>query len=115
MENTNNNIKKQELLKREIIDKNLDKEEFLEYCINKKENGDDLDLWDYEELEETIKNFTKINNSKETEEKQNYQKKKKIIKKEINEDDNLITTQPQDTDDQSEKYAVNKIRLYKII
>jgi hypothetical protein len=106
----NHIIKKQELLKREIIDKNLDKEEFLEYCINLKENGDDLDLWGYEELEETIKKFTENNSLKETEEKKNYQKKKKILKKEINEDDNLTTTQPQDADDQSEKYAVYTIK-----
>ena len=106
MENSNLNLKKQELLKREIIDKNLDKDSFLDYCILIKENGDDLDLWSYEELEETIKNFRKNYSSKEIEDKQNYQKKKKIIKKEIDEDDNL-TSRPQETDDQSEKYAVN--------
>ena len=78
----------------------------MDYCILIKENGDDLDLWSYEELEETIKNFRKNYSSKEIEDKQNYQKKKKIIKKEIDEDDNL-TSRPQETDDQSEKYAVN--------
>ena len=111
MENTNSNlnIRKQDLLKREIIDKNIDKDAFLDYCTSQKENGDDLDLWSFEELEETIKkfleNYSSLNNSN-IETKHN-QKKKKVIKKEINEDDNLTSQEPQEPDDQTEKYAVN--------
>ena len=107
MENTN--LKKQELLKREITDKNIDKDNFLYYCITQKENGDDLDLWSYEELEESIKKFSESYSASDANKnKQTNQKKKKIIKQEIDEDDNLTV---QDADDQSEKYAVNKLNL----
>jgi hypothetical protein len=121
MEKSNLNLKKQELLKKEIIDNNLDKDAFLEYCINQKENGDDLDLWEYEELEETIKVFNKNykkNSLKEIEEKENYQIKKNNIKKEINEDNNIssksqIQFLKRDCEDNTENYAVNV--FYKII
>ncbi len=36
---------KKELLKTEIIDKKYDLDKFIQYCIGKKENGDDLSLW----------------------------------------------------------------------
>jgi hypothetical protein len=52
-------LQKQELLKSEIIDKEFDKEKFLDFCTSKKENGDDLASWTYEELKETIEEFIK--------------------------------------------------------
>lgn len=48
---------KQELLKNEIIAKNYDGQKFLEYCINLKENGDDMNNWTYEELKLVVENF----------------------------------------------------------
>ena len=36
---------KQNLLKEEIIDKNYDQEQFIQFCLVKKENGDDLTQW----------------------------------------------------------------------
>ena len=48
---------KQQLLKAEIIDKNLDQMKFLQYCISQKENGDDLNNWTLEELKTCVNNF----------------------------------------------------------
>ena len=50
-------IKKQELLKTEIIEKNYDKDLFLEYCISQKDNGDDLNSWNIDELKLMISKF----------------------------------------------------------
>ena len=48
---------KQELLQREIIQKNLDKGSFINFCLSKKENGDDLNNWTFAELEQIVKEF----------------------------------------------------------
>ena len=48
---------KQELLQREIIDKNLDKTSFINFCLSKKENGDDLSNWTLSDLEAVVKEF----------------------------------------------------------
>jgi hypothetical protein len=57
---------KQELLKREILDKNYDKEKFVDFCMSLKDNGDDLNFWEFEELEEVIKKFHNFNLAGET-------------------------------------------------
>ncbi len=64
---------KQELLKNEIIAKNYDGQKFLEYCINLKENGDDMNNWTYEELKLVVENF-----------KADYDLKKEKSKEQIN-------------------------------
>ena len=47
----NNEIKrKQDLIQREIIEKNHDKSDFIKFCLTKKENGDDLNNWTLGEL-----------------------------------------------------------------
>ena len=48
---------KQELLKAEIIAKDYDGQEFLQYCIKLRENGDDMNNWTYEELKLVVQNF----------------------------------------------------------
>ena len=48
---------KKDLLKREILENNYDQNKFIEFCITKKENGDDLSQWTLEELQEIIKQF----------------------------------------------------------
>ena len=60
---------KQELLKVEIIDKNLDQMKFLQYCISQKENGDDLNNWTLEELKTCVSNFQESLKPKQTESK----------------------------------------------
>ena len=60
---------KQDYLKAEIIDKNLEPSKFLEFCTSQKENGDDLNNWTFEELKICVKNFNESLN-KETQQKQ---------------------------------------------
>ena len=47
---------KQQLLQTEIIDKNYDKTSFINFCLSKKENRDDLSNWKISELQ-IIKEF----------------------------------------------------------
>jgi hypothetical protein len=90
--------KKQELLKKEIIDNNLDKDIFLDYCISKKENGDDLDCWTIEELESIINEF------KQSLEKSKQSKSNEIINKDIKES--------KDKESEDLKVEVEKIKVY---
>ena len=54
---------KQNLIKSTIIDKNYDKNAFLNFCMNKKkEGGDDLANWTIEELNSTINEFCEEQN-----------------------------------------------------
>lgn len=53
---------KQEIIKSEIMDKNYNTEKFLNFCISKKEHGDDLNNWSLLELNEAISEFIKIEN-----------------------------------------------------
>ena len=61
---------KQQLLKDEIVNKNFDQMEFLNYCISQKENGDDLNNWTYDELKLCVSNFQESIKKKEPEVKQ---------------------------------------------
>ena len=70
---------KQELLKAEIIAKDYDGQKFLEYCMNLKENGDDMNNWTYDELKSVVENFKSDYDSE-------IEKKEKQKKKEIKEE-----------------------------
>ena len=48
---------KQTLLQTEIIEKNYDKTAFINFCLSKKENGDDLNNWTLEELTQIVNEF----------------------------------------------------------
>jgi tetrahydromethanopterin S-methyltransferase subunit A len=48
---------KQSLLQTEIIEKNYDKTAFINFCLSKKENGDDLNNWTLDELTEIVREF----------------------------------------------------------
>ena len=48
---------KQTLLQSEIIEKNYDKTAFINFCLSKKENGDDLNNWTFDELKEIVSEF----------------------------------------------------------
>ena len=54
---------KQTLLQTEIIEKNYDKTAFINFCLSKKENGDDLNNWTVNELTEIVREFV---NSQQT-------------------------------------------------
>ena len=49
---------KKELLQKEIIDKNYNKQMFLDFCSSRKQFGDDLNLWSINELKEVINIYT---------------------------------------------------------
>ena len=100
---------KQELLKNEIIAKNYDGQKFLEYCINLKENGDDMNNWTYEELKLVVENFKADYDHKK--EKSKEQTNKEITHenndKKINEDD-IETEKLDDIDINKTDYENNK-------
>ncbi len=68
MESEEQFAKKQELLQKEIIEKNYDKTAFINFCMSKKENGDDLNMWTLEDLTNVVQEFVKYhdNNNKES-------------------------------------------------
>ena len=109
---------KQELLKAEIIAKEYDGQKFLEYCINLKENGDDMNNWTYDELKSVVENFISDCNkesekkekqkNKETKEENKKEKEKEKKKKEINEE-NIDTEKLDETKPKKEeKKNINK-------
>ena len=53
---------KQTLLQTEIIEKNYDKTAFINFCLSKKENGDDLNNWTVDELTEIVREFVNSQN-----------------------------------------------------
>ena len=54
---------KKNLLQTEIIDKNYDKTAFINFCLSKRENGDDLNNWSLEELTQIVNEFAKTQNT----------------------------------------------------
>ena len=72
MEGTEQEIQaKQSLLQAEIIEKNLDKGSFINFCLSKKENGDDLNNWTYAELQEIVREFVESQNIQNPPQEQN--------------------------------------------
>ena len=49
--------RKQEFLRKEILDKDYDQSAFVEFCVSIKEKGDDLASWTFEELESIVSQF----------------------------------------------------------
>ena len=83
MEPNDDFIQKQNLLQTEIIEKNYDKTAFINFCLSKKENGDDLNNWSLEELTQIVKDFVKYHNQdNNTDSKQNNQGGEEEIKTE---------------------------------
>ena len=74
---------KQTLLQTEIIDKNLNKEEFIKFCLTKKEGGDDINNWALEELKEIINEFVS-----QSAEKKDIDNKENLLNSEKKEKDN---------------------------
>ena len=62
---------KQNYLKSEIIDKNINPDKFMNYCLTIKENGDDINSWNFEELKECVANFNELLQKESQEEKEN--------------------------------------------
>ena len=65
---------KQTLLQTEIIEKNYDKTAFINFCLSKKENGDDLNNWSLDELKQIVEEFVSTQNN----EGQNFQSEPQV-------------------------------------
>jgi sorting nexin-7/30/sorting nexin-8 len=104
MEPENDIQKKQSLLQSEIIDKNLDKTAFVNFCMSKRENGEDLNSWTYEELIEIVKEFT--DSQAEGNEKNIIKKDGEQINK-IDEDDKNLNV------DKIEKFNAEENKTFK--
>ena len=62
MKESDESAQKEALLKNEILEKNYDKTAFINYCMSKKDNGDDLNSWTLEELTQIVDEFVKTQN-----------------------------------------------------
>ena len=79
-------LQKQELLKSEIVAKNYDGNKFLQYCLDRRENGDDMNNWTYDELKQCVEDFIESQKPKPKEEepKEKGEKEKELNEKESN-------------------------------
>ena len=73
---------KQTLLQTEIIEKNYDKTAFINFCLSKKENGDDLNNWTLAELTEIVHEFVSSQTQPSSNPDQKAQAEDEEIKKE---------------------------------
>ena len=71
------NIKK-DLLQREIVNRNYNKEQFIDYCLAHKPYGDDLSQWSYEELKEIVNSFVSYHQQEDLREKEEQQMKNQL-------------------------------------
>ena len=99
MSNLNELEQKTEILKKEIIEKNYDQNGFINFCLLKKENGDDLNNWNIKELKNIIEEF--VLSQKEN--------KKKEYQKKINEENITKTMEKIDISNLKEKKSSNTI------
>ena len=103
-ENSKNNenqlVKKQELLKKEIVSKNYDPNKFLQFCLYQKENGDDMNNWTYDELKECVERFIEGEESQKLE--QNNLEK--------NKEKNAITISNEKDEPISPSIETNKVK-----
>ena len=84
LQNYNELEKKKELLKNEIVEKNIDQNSFINYCMSKKQNGDDLNNWTLDELKEVIIEFTSKQNMSIQNQTQIIKNDNSIINQNIN-------------------------------
>ena len=67
--------RKKELLQREIVNGNYNKDQFIDYCLALKPYGDDLSQWSYEELESAVNSFITYHRQEDLKEKEEQEKK----------------------------------------
>ena len=117
-------VKKQELLKKEIVSKNYDPNKFLQFCLYQKENGDDMNNWTYDELKGCVERFIEEEESEklkmEQSEKNNLEENKEkdiiiISNENLNETkdeplaQNKTTNKVNDAIENEENFLKNKI------
>ena len=72
--------KKRNLLQKEIIEGNYNKEQFIDYCLALKPYGDDLSQWSYDELKSAVNSFISYHQQEDLKDRE-----EKEIKNQINE------------------------------
>jgi hypothetical protein len=103
---------KQDLLQKEILDKHYDQQLFVNFCLSKKENGDDLNIWSLEELTKIVQEFISI---QENEEK-NENKDKKTNEQDPNEvgKESLENMEKMDVNENHKKFKEKVIDCRKL-
>jgi hypothetical protein len=80
---------KQNYLRTEILEKDYDTDEFLQFLVSKKgEDAADLDLWTFDELKQAVNEFIRNHSNNHTNSNQTSQNKVKYDSD--GEDDNKI-------------------------
>jgi sorting nexin-7/30/sorting nexin-8 len=74
---------KQTLLQNEIINKNFDKASFINFCLSKKENGEDLNAWSLAELEQLVKEFVASQNNNQPQPEPQQGNKNEVNKEDL--------------------------------
>ena len=70
--------RKKELLQREIVNGNYNKDQFIDYCLALKPFGDDLSQWSYDELKSAVNSFISYHQQEDLKEKQEQEIKNKF-------------------------------------
>ena len=65
--------RKKQLLQREIVDGNYNKDQFIDYCLALKPYGDDLSQWSYDELKSAVNSFISYHQQEDLREKEEQQ------------------------------------------
>ena len=96
-ENEQNELnRKKELLQREIVNGNYNKDQFIDYCLALKPYGDDLSQWSYEELESAVNSFISYHRQEDLKEKEEqeiknqYQNQRNQMENQMNQINNNI-------------------------
>ena len=76
---------KRTLLQKEILERNYNKEQFIDYCLALKPYGDDISQWTYEELRSTVNSFISYHKQEELKEQEEEK-----VKNEVEIDKNLM-------------------------
>ena len=104
LENKDNNAKIN-LLKQEITDKNYNQIDFINFCLSKKENGDNLESWTLQELSNLIKEFILNKRTKGEKVNMNNKYNNYEISKELKEEENINI--------ENEIEEIGKVNLFK--
>ena len=113
-EKTDNNeeqlILKQELLKAEILAKKYDGNKFLKFCLNIKENGDDMNNWTDDELKKCVEDFIESQKPKQKKNPPDVDKNENVEKKEEENKNNIKNESSEKLDSQNE-YVIEERKI----
>ena len=112
-------IMKKDLLQREIVDRNYNKEQFIDYCLALKQYGDDLSQWSYDELKTAVNSFVSyhlqedLREKEEQQQKNQFQNQRSQIENQINQINNNISIRNYKDDNIAKTYSLICLTLNK--